>query len=423
MKFRSNRRGMAAFTSTALAAGALAAVPALMMASPAHAASVTAEDVAFSCVFGQYTVPYTTDIAFEAEWTAAGRAQISADFLDGWAHGAPVFANSPSQTQTSVLAIQEVSGTPKSGTLNGTQVGPFTSGVNHEPPTATGTPVAASSETFKLSITGLTMTLGATNVPCTLATPVAVPDLAIDMPAAAPGEAQFVCSTFGTTFAYLTTPEATATRVAGTTATTVTVDLDDMPGIVPAPLTDVTVAGSMPVQAGGVAATATGSHFAAAIAPNAPIPVPTMTTTVASSAANLSVVLGDATFNAEAGMVVPIPCTLASPFEVGATVTETQSPVPPAKATKTTVKVKANSKKRTAVITVAVTNKAAGKVKITVKGAGTKVTKTVTVKSGKATLKLTKKQLKKKGKRTVTAAFAANAKFKASTGKTTFKIK
>lgn len=94
-----------------------------------------------------------------------------------------------------------------------------------------------------------------------------------------------------------------------------------------------------------------------------------------------------------------------------------------AQATKTTAKVKVNNKAKTAVITVTVTNKANGKAKIAVTGAGTKVTKTVTVKNGKATLKLTKKQLKKKGKRTVSVSFAANAKFKASKGKTTFKIK
>ncbi len=82
MKFRSTKRSGAALASTALVASALS-VP-MLFAAPAQAApTTTVEDASFSCVYGDFTLDWVTDIDFDATWaTAGGRAQITATLKD-----------------------------------------------------------------------------------------------------------------------------------------------------------------------------------------------------------------------------------------------------------------------------------------------------------------------------------------------------
>ncbi|WP_300678121.1 Ig-like domain-containing protein [Nocardioides sp.] len=97
------------------------------------------------------------------------------------------------------------------------------------------------------------------------------------------------------------------------------------------------------------------------------------------------------------------------------------------KATASAVKVAYNKKKRTATITVTVkagATAATGAVKVSVKvGKKQVITKTVTLKGGTATIKLTKKNLKKKGKYSVSSVYAANGSFKGSAATKTFNVK
>ncbi|MFT4263493.1 MAG: HtaA domain-containing protein [Nocardioides sp.] len=89
-----------------------------------------------------------------------------------------------------------------------------------------------------------------------------------------------------------------------------------------------------------------------------------------------------------------------------------------------TVPKKASSKKALAV-TYSLGTAATGKLTVTFKKGKKKVVKTVTLSGGKATVKLTKKQVKKLGKGTwkITTSYAGNAAVKASSSTTSLKVK
>jgi len=112
-----------------------------------------------------------------------------------------------------------------------------------------------------------------------------------------------------------------------------------------------------------------------------------------------------------------IPCTPGTPPTVD-TITASAA----AAATKTTVKAKYVKAKKTVQANVAVKGTKTGKVAVQLK-LGKKVVKkaTVKLKNGKAVAKFAK--IKKKGKYTVIAKLAAGKGYKASTGKTTVKVK
>lgn len=216
---------------------------------------------------------------------------------------------------------------------------------------------------------------------------------------------------FDSEMEYSTTASFEVTQADSSTLS-VEATLGDMPGIVPIPITNMEMDASLAVTVGGAAADLTGEHVVPSLGARAPIPLPTLSGSVAGTSTTPKIVIKTLVVNATAlGMPVEVTCT-ARPQTV------------PKVASKTKATVKVN-KKRVATVTVKVTGKAkkpTGKVNLVLK----KGKKTV----GKKTVKLNKKGVAKakfkklkKGKHQVVAKYAGNAQYKASQGKKAFKVK
>ena len=239
---------------------------------------------------------------------------------------------------------------------------------------------------------------------------------------AAPTPASFTCTLpmFSRTMAYPTTAELTAQRVSPGSVQ-LTMKLGSMPGLAPVPLNGAATGLTVTATVAGQPVTLTGSH-SVTVGPSAPIPMPVVTGTAATSAASLPVTVTKVDAMSSAmGLDVAVHCTPDGPFSRTVAVAEAAAPT---KASSTTTVKTTVSKKKVATVSVGVKGSrgtATGKVKVTVKK-GKKVVKssTLTLRKGKAAVKT--KRLKK-GRYGVTVSYAGSSAYKASSRKAAFRVR
>ena len=239
---------------------------------------------------------------------------------------------------------------------------------------------------------------------------------------AAPTPAAFTCTLpmFSRTMAYPTTAELTAQRVSSGSVR-LTMKLGSMPGLAPVPLNGAETSLTVTAAVAGQPVTLTGKH-SVTVGPSAPIPMPAVTADVATSAASLPVTVTKVdAISSAMGLDVAVHCTPDSAFSHTVTVAAAAAPARASSVTTARTKV---SKKKVATVSVGVKGSrgtATGKVKVTVKK-GKKVVKrsTVTLRKGKAAVRT--KRLAK-GRYSVTVSYAGSSAYKASSRKTTFRVR
>lgn len=336
MQFRSNkRRGVAAFASTALAAGVLAAVPVAMIAAPAQAASgpITYTcNLALSGSFASYggdraatltfdtdavaqtsvgssvtptmTTTLTLDPAYAQQFVASPvnrfGGSLTAATTTGGTAGTSEIAfgqwDRGGSTGTPISSIA-LSGTGSWGAVSATQPGDIALGVG----------VLTGNLYMGTSFSPNNTTIPTTCTPTAGAATVSTVDTISAVAAPVAKDLAFACDFSGSAFAFNTDLELTATQSTGGKVA-VTAGLENMPNTAPpfVSLTDQNFVATLGTDHGDVI----GSHIAN-FQGGVPVVIPGMAGKVTSAANPLTIAVED--FKIAVGNAGIVTCTLDAP--------------------------------------------------------------------------------------------------------------
>lgn len=446
MQFRSNkRRGVAAFASTALAAGVLAAVPVAMIAAPAQAAS---GPITYTCNLGltggfasyggdrAATLTFDTDTAEVAVGDSVKPKMTTTLTLDP-AYAA-LFTDSPVNrfggTLTAATATNSTAGTSEITFAQWDRVGAMGTPVSSVGLSGSGSwsaiaPTATGDITLGVGVLTGTLFMGTSFSPANTSIPTTCTPTAgattvttVDTVSAVVKDVGFACTFSGSPFSFFTNVELAATQSAAGKVS-VTAGLENMPNTAPSFI-------SLPNQKfvatlGTNLGDFTGSHNAD-FQGGVPVVMPDMAGKVTSSANPVSISVEDLTVTV--GNAGTVECTLATPksftvdvapkpqvcIDAETALTKAQAAVAPATAAASgaTAAVKAASSKASSASS---KSKAADK-KVTKANASVK-------KATKAAKKAKTKKAKTKAKKAVSKAkkAASSAKKAASKAKSALK--